>query len=287
MKGERPGAENSNDERLAEFGEKLRAIRQRFDLTQPQLADICGVKRQTISSWEGGKTSPDVRALYLLRDWCAGQDLPLDLGDLLGEKRVDWSKTPLGFTINLLQVIDQTGIRGVYPSRAEALAAFYPFIEQAASIYITASSFLGIRAVAPERVLALLQDKAAGVDFRILMTHPDVSKLREEQEGRGPNSIRIEIAETVQTLKRWGVAEENIRFYPGAQTVFMIYTPTRMLLNPYTYETEAYRTMTLEVAPTGHPSDVFTQFRDNHFNKPWLRGVPVPEILGGKADKKG
>ena len=284
---ERPGAENSNDERLVEFGEKLRTIRQRFDLTQPKLAEICGVKRQTISSWEGGKTSPDVRALYLLRDWCARQDLPLDLGDLLGEKRVDWLNTPLGFTINLLQVIDQTGIRGVYPSRAEALAAFYPFIEQAPAIYVTASSFLGIRAVAPERVSALLQEKASSVDFRILMTHPDVSKWREKQEGRRPNSIRIEIEETVETLKRWGVAEENIRFYPGAPTVFMIYTPTRMLLNPYTYETEAYRTLTLEVAPTGYPNDVFTQFRDNHFKKPWLRGVPVPEILGGEAEQKG
>ena len=209
---ERPGVENGNDERLVEFGEKLRVIRQRFDLTQPKLAEICGVKRQTISSWEGGKTSPDVKALYLLRDWCARQDLPLDLGDLLGEKRVDWHDGPLGFTINLLQVIDQTGIRGVYPSRAEALAAFYRFIEMAASIHVTASSFLGIRAVAPERVSALLQEKAASVDFKILMTHPEVSKWREKQEGRQPGSIRIEIVETVETLKRWGVPEENIRF---------------------------------------------------------------------------
>jgi len=284
---ERPGAESSNDERLLEFGEKLRLIRQRFDLTQPQLAEICGVKRQTISSWEGGKTSPDVRALYLLRDWCVSQDLPLELSALLGEKRVDWLDTPLGFTINLLQVIDQTGIRGIYPSRAEALAAFYPFIEMATSIYVTASSFLGIRAVAPERVSALLQEKTAKVDFRILMTHPKVSKWREEQEGRRAGSIKIEIEETVETLKRWGVAEENIRFYPGAPTVFMMYTPTRMLLNPYTYETEAYRTLTLEVAPTVHPNDAFTQFRDNHFKKPWLRGVTVQEILGGKAKKKG
>ena len=287
MKSEHSVDDNNHEARLAEFGEKLRAIRQRLGLTQPQLADICGVKRQTISSWEGGKTSPDVKALYLLRDWCASQDVPLDLGDLLGEKRVDWLNTPLGFTINLLQVIEQTGIRGVYPSRAEALAAFYPFIEQAVAIYVTASSFLGIRAVAPERVSALLQEKAAKVEFRILMTHPEVSEWREKQEGRRPGSIKIEIEETVETLKRWGVREDHIRFYRGAPTVFMIYTPTRMLLNPYTYETEAYRTLTLEVAPTGHPNDVFTQFRDNHFKKPWNRGVPVPEILGGKAAHKG
>ena len=287
MSRKQTGGEKSNDERLSEFGEKLRAIRLRLGLTQPQMADICGVKRQTISSWEGGKTSPDVQALYLLRDWCATQDVPLDLGDMLGERRFDWLNTPFGFTLNLLQVVDEMGIRSVYPSRAEALTAFYPFIQQAPSICVTASSFLGIRAVAPERVSTLLQQRAAEVDFRILLTHPAVSGLREKQEGRRSGSIKSEIEETVETLKRWGVKGENIRFYRGAPTVFMIYTPARMLLNPYTYETEAYRTLTLEVAPTGNPDGVFTQYRDNHFRKPWNRGVPVPEILGGKAARKG
>jgi transcriptional regulator with XRE-family HTH domain len=287
MSVEQPGVDKSNDKRITEFGEKLRAIRLRFGLTQPRMAEICGVKRQTISSWESGKTSPDVRALYLLRDWCASQDVPLELGDMLGETRYDWLNTPLGYTINLLQVIDEMGIRGVYYSRAEALAGFCPFIQQASSICVTASSFLGIRAVAHERVSTLLQERAAEVDFSILMTHPDVSKWREKQEGRRSGSIKIEIEETVETLKRWGVKDENIRFYRGAPTVFMIYTPTRMILNPYTYETEGYRTLTLEVAPTGNPNDVFSQYRDNHFRKPWNRGVPVKEILGGKAARKG
>ena len=287
MSRKQTGGEKSNDARLSEFGEKLRAIRLRLGLTQPQMADICGVKRQTISSWEGGKTSPDVQALYLLRDWCATQDVPLDLGDMLGEMRLDWLNTPFGFTINLLQAIDEMGIRGVYPNRAEALAAFYPFLQQAARIRVTASSLLGIRAVGPERVAALLQQRAAEVDVQVLLTHPNVSKGREKPEKRRSGSIKIEIEETVATLIDWGIKQDNIRYYRSAPTVFMIYTPARMLLNPYTYETEAYQTLTLEVAPTGNPNDVFTQYRDNHFRKPWNRGVPVPEILGGKAARKG
>ena len=287
MTVDKRGVGDAYDERLTEFGEKLHAIRMRLGLTQPQMAEICGVKRQTISSWESGKTSPDVKALYMLRDWCTAQDVPLNLVEMLGEARFDWHDTPLGYAINLLQVLDGLGIRGVYPNRAEALAAFFPFLQQAASIHVTASSLLGVRAVGPERVTAMLQKRAAEVDFQVLLTHPSSSKWREKPEKRRSGSIKIEIEETVATLIDWGVKQDNIRFYRSAPTVFMIYTPARMLLNPYTYETEAYQTLTLEVAPTGNPNDVFTQYRDNHFRKPWNRGVPVQEILGGKAARKG
>ena len=40
-----------------------------------------------------------------------------------------------------------------------------------------------------------------------------------------------------------------------APTVFMLFTPDRMLLNPYTYGAEAFKTFTLEVARTENSED--------------------------------
>jgi hypothetical protein len=102
--------------------------------------------------------------------------------------------------ILLLQAIDPTGIRGVHPNRSLALAAFCPFLErEQESLFIVASSFLGVKTVAEERVTTLLRRKVTEVrDFRILMTHPDIGKLREKQEGRSENSISNEIKESVQ-----------------------------------------------------------------------------------------
>ena len=270
-------------------GAALRNSRLRWDLTQPDLAKICGVKRQTIYHWEQGKTTPDLPTLHRLKRWCKENDQPFDLGELLGERRVDWEETPFRFSINFLQASEQMGLRGVYPNRSRGLEAFLPFIEDAQSISVTASSFLGVRVVAPEPVPTTLRRKASEVDFRVLMTHPMFSDLREKQEGRREGAIETEINETVDTLLDWGVPKDNIRYFRGAPTVFMIFTPSRMLINPYLYKTEAYRTLSLEFAgPTSglDTGDVYSQYRTNHFERPWTEGLSVDQVLEKMKKKK-
>lgn len=49
-----------------EVGSQIRANRTRLSLSQDALAERIYVSRQTISSWENGKTYPDVQSLLLL-----------------------------------------------------------------------------------------------------------------------------------------------------------------------------------------------------------------------------
>lgn len=49
-----------------ELPRQLRANRERLDMSQEDVAHAIYVSRQTISSWENGKTYPDVQSLLLL-----------------------------------------------------------------------------------------------------------------------------------------------------------------------------------------------------------------------------
>ncbi|WP_461225657.1 helix-turn-helix domain-containing protein [Lacticaseibacillus suihuaensis] len=50
------------------FGERLAAARRAKGLTQAQLATTCCVARQTISSWENGRSYPDLASLVRIGD---------------------------------------------------------------------------------------------------------------------------------------------------------------------------------------------------------------------------
>ena len=62
------------------IGKKLKEKRQEANLTQKELAEILHVSRQTISSWEVGRTYPDLDVLVAISEL---YDTPLD--DLLKE----------------------------------------------------------------------------------------------------------------------------------------------------------------------------------------------------------
>ncbi len=51
-----------------EAGKAIRGLRERAGMSQDDLASRVYVSRQTISSWENGKTYPDLRSLLLLSD---------------------------------------------------------------------------------------------------------------------------------------------------------------------------------------------------------------------------
>lgn len=48
------------------LGEKLKALREKNNYTQEDLAKILYVTRQTISGWERGRSEPDIKALQIL-----------------------------------------------------------------------------------------------------------------------------------------------------------------------------------------------------------------------------
>ena len=258
---------------LQGFGERLKDVRVRLGLTQPEFAKLLDVKRQTISSWEQGSTTPDVGKVFLLKSKAAEEGLRIDLGELLGESPLDSGDTPLAYVRNLLKDVDEMGIRGVFHNRGEALDSFRLALEREVdAITIVSSSLTGVLRVATAKFAELLRSKACSVrEFRVLMTEPrEMSRLREAQEGRSGGSIESEIRENVaRVVSDWKVRKENVRFYRGAPTVFLLFTSERMLLNPYTYQTEAFKTLTLEVARTGFRDDIYSQYVENHFQRPW------------------
>ena len=71
------------------IGNNLKALRTKAGYTQKQLADIVGVKHNTISDWENGRTSPDVNNIASL---CEVLKIGADI--LLGTTR-------LGATLSL------------------------------------------------------------------------------------------------------------------------------------------------------------------------------------------
>ena len=126
------------------------------------------------------------------------------------------------------------------------------------------------------------------LDLRIIMTHPAYARSRAGQEDRGPNAIPEEIQEAVHHLMRQKVPPKYLKMVLATPTVFAIATRDQMLLNPYPYSKEAYRSFTLTVrrsqAKRGdHPSierDIFEQYKDRHFDRPWETALPLGKHYG-------
>jgi transcriptional regulator with XRE-family HTH domain len=278
---------------LAAFGEKLRQARNTLNLSQEELSQFLGVKRQTLISWEQGRTSPGVEVLLKLKQAAKQQQKPVDLAALLGEVKRDFGKTPFEFPIDFLKKMETLGIRNAYLNRASALDDFAQVLQsEEDGITIVCSSFLGVLRVASQKVADLLKQKAKTVEFQVMMTHLDLSEWREHQEGRQEEQIYDEIRESAHTLTSdWGIPKECIKLYRGAPTVFMLFTPERMLLNPYSYRSEAYKTFTLEVVKTGNHEDIYTQYFLNHFKRPWdsdsaVPSTEVPELWAPKLKRR-
>lgn len=49
-----------------DLSEKLKELREQNNFTQEEIANLLNISRQSISKWERGITSPDIRSLYKL-----------------------------------------------------------------------------------------------------------------------------------------------------------------------------------------------------------------------------
>jgi hypothetical protein len=165
-----------------------------------------------------------------------------------------------------------------------------------ARLWIVASSMKGVRETAAGRFdgagLLIWASQLAEwklLDMRILMTHPEYANVRASQEMRLRDAIPDEIKETVDFLKSCSVPTNRIRLVCATPTVFAVATRVEMLLNPYPYSAEAFRSFTLRVkkvhlAPSDRHvaihRDIFEQYEHRHFQIPWEKGIPLESDYG-------
>ncbi len=180
--------------------------------------------------------------------------------------------------LDLLKASQDAGLYGVYISRAEAIQAFIPFIEdEKHEIVIIGSSLKGLLQeyeIEYENARAALRrKKEEGVRFRVLLTHPVVADLRARQEDRNFKDIGKEILASLETLTiTWKVPADNIRLYLGTPTCFGIKTAKGMLLNTYPYMKEAYASPCLVVNKPGY---MYEHFLSSHF-RAWSSAMALP-----------
>ncbi len=170
--------------------------------------------------------------------------------------------------------LSQDGRTGTESEQAEALGP---------RLWIVASSMKGLLESASTQFDGLgifnwAAELAASdqLDLRIIMTHPDFAKLRAGQEDRGENAIPEEIQEAVNHLRREKIPARFVKMVAATPTVFAITTRDQMLLNPYPYCQEAFRSFTLTVRRSQTrreirqiDRDIFEQYERRHFLLPW------------------
>lgn len=173
---------------------------------------------------------------------------------------------------------------------------------QKARLWIAASSMKGILETATggfdgTGILEWAAEVASKdlLDLHILLTHPQFASVRAGQEHRGSGAIDEEIAEALRFMQRRNVPMDCVKLARATPTVFAVATRHHMLLNPYPYGVEAYRSFTLTVkrvhlAPNDHPAlhrDIFEQYEHRHFIVPWddalelSPGFTIPSVAEG------
>jgi len=180
------------------------------------------------------------------------------------------------------------GLENVHLTRGIALSSFAWFLDaeaqkaeskQPGRVWIVSSSIKGFLEATSEtfdgrRMMERIS--RCGCDLRIMMTDPTVADLRAKQERRADGEIPGEVRMNLAYLKRIGVRRESVKFYPGTPTVFAIATSDRMLLNPYPYQTEAFRCFSVVVQKTLSPdTDIYHQYLRYHFDEPWGRATEI------------
>lgn len=182
----------------------------------------------------------------------------------------------------LFAAASNLGLENVHLTRGIALTHFAWFLDaeihkaergEPARVWIVSSSIKGFLETATEHFdgrKMMARIVRCGCDLRIMMTDPRMADSRAKQERRADGEIPKEIEMSLAFLKRIGVKRESVRYYPGTPTVFAIATCDRMLLNPYPYQTEAFRCFSIIVHKTLNPdADIYHQYLQYHFEEPW------------------
>ncbi|MFB3895358.1 MAG: hypothetical protein ACE14V_03545 [bacterium] len=159
----------------------------------------------------------------------------------------------------LFAASQMVGINTAYENRGVALLerdaqgndaqSFLRYLKEEPKLIVVGSTLLGLRMYVTKLAQYLRDRKERNYETKFLLTHPCFSSLREDQEKRSAGEIGQELEDSIRFLKNDCGLELNtsIRFYKGTPTCFMIITSNAMLLNPYPYQTEAFKSFCLEV----------------------------------------
>lgn len=209
--------------------------------------------------------------------------------------------TALSISTDFLKQSSSLGLEMIYPNRDNALLDFVTYIKEQAEmkgrngkIIIIGSSVNGLfeARLGIENILKSAFENE-DCKIQILLTHPEYSHFRENQELRPPGAIEDEIFRSVRSIETiWSSTKgsksisEIIKFYKGTPTCFMIIAGDRMLINPYPYEKEAFRSFCLSVKKVELGNDhekansIYQQYFRNHFESPWKRNsLPYKRYL--------
>jgi hypothetical protein len=164
-------------------------------------------------------------------------------------------RTFISAITGLFAASQKVGIDTAYQNREVALSpdgskGGTPFVSRFNSehkLIVVGSSLLGFRLYVQHLDSILLSRQQRSLETKFLLTHPCFSSLRENQEGRGTGQIKTEIEQTIRFLENSGLARGSLRFYRGTPTCFMVVTSEAMLVNPYPYQIEAFKSFCLEV----------------------------------------
>jgi hypothetical protein len=176
--------------------------------------------------------------------------------------------------IGLLKSVRFAGITGIYKRREMALRAFSRALdEETNDIMVIGSSLKGLLQKEEYKEISnklkfKSQQKFSKVRF--VLTHPIVADFRANQENRRTTEIGIEIINSLEILRDWGIDSKNVRLYLGTPTCFAIKTTRQMLINPYPYVSVALDSpcLILEYSPdsgSDRPGYFYDEFNSRHF----------------------
>ena len=146
----------------------------------------------------------------------------------------------------------------LYTDRSTALVDFSNAMQNEAqrgkdmgSLIIVGSSVKGLLENVKDTPMIIKKAIEARCELRILLTHPQYSRYRENQEDRPTGAIEDEIFDGIRKLESCvedkfpetpdRILAPMVKLYKGTPTCFMIIAGNRMLINPYPYEEEAYK----------------------------------------------
>lgn len=226
----------------------------------------------------------------------------------------------LNVSTEFLKQSSDLGLEMIYPDRKSALEFFAPLMREQSKmkgrkgeLIIVGSSVKGLRE-AIRNLEDIIRDASENEDcvFQILLTHPEYCRFRENQEERPTGAIEEEIFQTMLLLEEYWAKnptegksiEQNVKLYKGTPTCFMIIAGDRMLINPYPYEKEAYKSFCLLVKEPSIPKEseeiprsIYQQFYRDHFEFPWKRNAlqymhfllegPIPDEAWDRRKRYG
>lgn len=186
----------------------------------------------------------------------------------------------------------ELGIERAFRERKDAMLLVKEWLRaEKNEIAIVGTSLRGLfwEEVGDPEVVAIIRsktkDRKRTLKFKIVLTHPAFSDLRERLERQHrPETFRIsmEIRESVRRLLDMGLRHSEIHFVKATPTCFAIKTSSHMLINPYPLENQALASFCIVVGNHQGRNEIYRSFAEHHF----IFGSASCVSLSGTSDSE-